>query len=335
MQKDIEIQNFLDQNLPLILDVRSPREYELSHIPLALNFPVLQNDEFERVGTLYKQDTFGAKILGASLICQNISTHLLSLKEKITPAIPFGIYCARGGMRSHSFALILQRIGYRVLVLEGGYKSYRKFITQSLDQAPTHHFLTLIGPTGSGKSEIISAFHHSLDIEQIAKHLGSSFGQICGNQPSVKMFQNLIFTRLKELQNAPFVLVEGESKKLGNLILPTPLYNAYQKAPKILILSPLEQRIKRIIAQYGKISEKFFRDSMQKIAPFMKKQFWQEAYDAFFANQLEKVAEILLIEYYDKVYKKESFHQVVHYQSTTQAIAEIKAFAEEFYKIKE
>ncbi len=335
MEKDIKIQDFLNQNLPFIIDTRSPREYAHSHIPKAVNFPVLQDNEFEEVGTLYKKDSFGAKILGASLISQNISCHLLELKNLITPATPFRIYCARGGMRSHSFAIILRHIGYRISVLDGGYKAYRKAITQSLEQAPPHRFITLIGPTGSGKSEIIKSFNDSLDIEKIARHLGSSFGGICGNQPSFKMFQNLIFERLRELQNAPFVLVEGESKKMGNLILPTPLYQAYQNAPKILILSSLEQRIQRIIAQYGKISNHFFKTSMQKIAPFMKKQFWQEANDAFFSRNLQKVTEILLVEYYDKVYKKESFNHIVHYQSTAQALAEIEAFAKEFYKIKE
>ncbi len=147
----------------------------------------------------------------------------------------------------------------------------------------------------------------------------------------MKSFQNLLFARLKDLENAPFVLVEGESKKLGNLILPTPLYQSYQKAPKILIVAPLEQRVQRIVAQYGKISLQFFEDSMQKISPFMKKEFWYEAKKAFYVGDLMRVAEILLVEYYDKVYKKESYVCAISYQNLSQVITEIEAFAREFY----
>lgn len=335
LNQTLPIDDFLAQKFSTIIDVRSPKEYEHSHIPNAINFPVLNDEEFQQIGTLYKKDSFNAKILGASFVCKNISHHLLNLKHQITPARPFGIYCARGGMRSNSFGIVLKNIGYRAVVLKGGYKSYRTEVTQTLQDKPNHNFITLIGPTGSGKSEIIHAFDDSLDIEGIARHLGSSFGRIYGMQPSVKMFQNLLFERLKSLTNSPFVLVEGESKKLGNLILPSPLYQAYHNAPKILILSPLEQRIQRIVAQYGKISQDFFKNSMQKIAPFMKKQFWQEAQEAFLRRDLQKVAEILLVEYYDKVYKKESFKSVIYYQNATQVIEEIKAFAKEFYKIKE
>lgn len=325
---------FLKADLSLIIDVRSPREYAESHIVCAQNFPVLDDEQFQQIGTLYHKDSFGAKVLGASFVSQNIAKHLLNLKDKISPKKPVGIHCARGGMRSRAFFMVLQEIGYQVVLLEGGYKSYRKEVLRFLEQPPLHSFVTLVGQTGSGKSEIIQNFSDSLDIEGIAKHLGSSFGAICGEQPSVKMFQNLLFSRLRALENAPFVLVEGESKKLGNLILPTHFYQAYQNAPKILIVAPLEQRVQRIVAQYGKISLQFFENSMQKISPFMKKEFWQEAKEAFYAGNLTRVAEILLLEYYDKVYKKESYLCEISYRNLPQAIAEIQAFARDFYRLK-
>lgn len=334
MAKALSIDSFLKMDLSLIIDVRSPREYAESHIIGAQNFPVLQDEQYEQIGILYRKDSFKAKVLGASFASSNIAKHLLELQEKISPKKPFGIYCARGGMRSNAFFMVLQAIGYQVVLLEGGYKSYRKEVLQSLQKPPPHRFITLVGQTGSGKSEIIRNFKDSLDIEGIAKHLGSSFGAICGKQPSVKIFQNLLFARLKSLENAPFVLVEGESKKLGNLILPTPLYTSYQNAPKVLIVTPLEQRVQRIVAQYGKISLPFFENSMQKIAPFMKKEFWQEAKNAFYAGNLVRVAEILLLEYYDKVYKKESYLCEIPYQSLSQVCLDIEVFAKEFYQQK-
>lgn len=325
---------FLNADLSLIIDVRSPREYAESHIIGAQNFPVLNDQEYQQIGTLYHQNSFKAKVLGASFISQNIANYLLELKDKISPQKPFGIHCARGGMRSRAFFIVLREIGYQVVLLEGGYKSYRKEVLHYLESFPPHHFVTLVGQTGCGKSEIIQKFNNSLDIERIANHLGSSFGAICGTQPSVKMFQNLLFTHLRGLENAPFVLVEGESKKLGGIVLPTPFYQAYQKAPKILIVAPLEQRVQRIVAQYGKISLQFFENSMQKISPFMKKEFWQEAKKAFYARNLTRVAEILLQEYYDKVYKKESYLCEIPYQTIPQVITEIQDFAKKFYHLK-
>lgn len=333
MTRTLPIDSFLNMDLSLIIDVRSPREYAESHLVGAQNFPVLQDEQYQQIGTLYRKDSFGAKVLGASFVSNNISKHLLDLKDKISPKKPFGIYCARGGMRSNAFFMVLKSIGYQVVLLEGGYKSYRKKVVESLECLPPHRFVTLIGQTGSGKSEIIQSFKDSLDIEGIAKHLGSSFGAICGEQPSVKMFQNLLFTRLKFLENAPFVLVEGESKKLGKLVLPTSLYESYQNAPKILIVAPLEHRVQRIVAQYGKISLPFFENSMQKIAPFMKKEFWLEAKNAFYNGDLVRVAEILLLEYYDKVYRQESYLCAIPYESLSQVTLEIQSFAKKFYRL--
>ncbi|WDL75524.1 tRNA 2-selenouridine(34) synthase MnmH [Helicobacter winghamensis] len=332
MTKKLPIEQFLQTDFSHIIDVRSPREYEQSHIPNAINYPVLNDDEFEYIGTLYKQNSFKAKVLGASFVSANISKHLLKLQDKISPKKSIGIHCARGGMRSQALGIILHQIGYQVALLEGGYKAYRKEVARYLQAPLPHHFITLIGQTGSGKSEIIASFENSLNLEGIAKHLGSSFGGICGTQPSVKSFQNALFERLRELENAPFVLVEGESKRIGNLILPSVLYNAYQNAPKIFIQTPLEERIKRITKQYGKISHAFFENAMQKISPFMKKDFWQKTKDAFNCGDLESVAEILLVEYYDKVYKKESYAYTISYHSLEQAHTEICTLAREYYK---
>ncbi|MCI5968793.1 tRNA 2-selenouridine(34) synthase MnmH [Helicobacter sp.] len=332
MTNKLPIETFLQTDFSHIIDVRSPREYAQSHIPNAINYPVLNDDEFERIGTLYKQNPFNAKVLGASFVSANISKYLLKLQETIHPKKPIGIYCARGGMRSQSFGIILHQIGYQVALLEGGYKAYRKEVVRYLQSPLPHRFITLIGQTGSGKSEIIASFKNSLDLEGIARHLGSSFGAIFGFQPSVKNFQNTLFTRLKELENAPFILVEGESKRIGNLILPSVLYNTYQNAPKILIQTPINERIKRITKQYGKISPTFFENAMQKIAPFMKKEYWQNAKNAFECGDLERVAEILLIKYYDKVYKKESYLHTIPYHSLEQAHTEICNFATQFYK---
>ncbi|MCI7485026.1 MAG: tRNA 2-selenouridine(34) synthase MnmH [Helicobacter sp.] len=291
----------------VIFDVRSPSEFASSHIVGAQNVPVLDDNERERVGKLYKQDPFGAKVLGATLICKNISQVLCSLG--ITPAQVIGIYCARGGMRSLSLQSILQNIGYRTLRLTNGYKAYRKEVLEFLAKPLDSQFFTLSGPTGCGKSTLIGMYEHSLDIESLSMHLGSSFGGICGQQPRAAMFENLLFARLRELEGKK-ILVENESKKLGSLVVPSMIYNAYKNGVKILITAPLQIRIQRILEQYGDIDLDFFNHAMQKIAPFMDKRYWLQAHKAFELRDLEQVAYILITQYYDKVYRKEpcAFH---------------------------
>ena len=316
-------QEFLTKS-DIVIDTRSPSEYTLSHIPNAINLAVLNDAQRQKIGTLYKQNPFSAKTLGASLICENIARFLPQLESlQITPAKIIGIHCARGGMRSLSLETILQNIGFRTLRLKDGYKAYRKEVLNALAKTPRISFFTLIGPTGCGKSELIARFENSLDIESFAKHLGSSFGGILGAQPSVGMFENLLFARLQELENMQ-VLIEGESKKLGALVLPNPLYNAYQNGVKILVSAPLELRIKRIVKVYSAIDSVFFNQAMQKIAPFMQKSFWLQAKSAYEKGDLECVAEILITRYYDKVYRIESHAYEVDSSDLDSALKQIR-----------
>lgn len=320
--QDAQVEVFLQG--AIIIDVRSPYEFEKSHIVGALNFPVLNNNEREQIGTLYKENPFQARIMGASIICANVGKHLQDFltRSNITPAQVIHIYCARGGLRSLSLLSILQNIGYRTIRLQNGYKAYRNAVLQYLQQPPKMKFFTLIGPTGSGKSELIKMYKDSLDIESLAKHFGSSFGAICGTQPSNAMFENLIFTRLRELENKS-VLIEGESKKLGSVILPTPLYNAYQNAPKIFIDTPLDVRIERTLKYYECISEEFFTTAMENISRFMPKNAWNQAKEAFYKDRA-KTAEILLTQYYDNAYKRQPYDYKVSAQNLQEAFAKIQ-----------
>lgn len=321
--QDTKINTFLQSSV--IIDVRSPYEFQKSHIVGALNFPVLNDNEREQVGALYKHNAFEARIVGASIICANVGKFLQPFltKHHITPAQVIHIYCARGGLRSLSLLSILQNIGYRAVRLENGYKAYRNAVLQYLQQVPKMRFFTLIGPTGSGKSELIEMFADSLNIESLAKHFGSSFGAICGNQPSNAMFENLIFTRLRQLENK-IVLIEGESKKLGNVILPTALYNAYQNAPKIFIDTPLHLRIERTLKYYEHISEEFFTTAMENISRFMPKNAWNEAKEAFYNNDKAKTAHILLTQYYDNTYKRQHYDYKISGENLQETLSQVQ-----------
>ena len=60
-----------------IIDVRSPLEYAIDHIPGALNAPVLNDEERVQIGTLYTQvSPFEASRIGAAIVARNIARHL-------------------------------------------------------------------------------------------------------------------------------------------------------------------------------------------------------------------------------------------------------------------
>lgn len=143
-----------------IIDVRTPDEFQVDHIPKAINLPVLSNEERIEVGILYKKDKFQARKLGAALITKNISEHFkqyFSLKSKeYTPLV----YCWRGGQRSYSLSLVLSQVGFRTCVLAGGYKNYREHLREELSTLPDKfQYKVISGPTGSGKTAVLYALN--------------------------------------------------------------------------------------------------------------------------------------------------------------------------------
>ena len=138
--KNCKFENISKVNFDTIIDVRSPAEYNEDHIPNSINLPVLSDFEREVVGKMYTQQSqFEAKKIGAKYISENISRHLdglLSDKKNNWKAL---IYCWRGGLRSLSLYLVLKQIGYDVYLLEGGYKSYRRFVVNFLEKAAPNY----------------------------------------------------------------------------------------------------------------------------------------------------------------------------------------------------
>jgi len=142
-----------------IIDVRSPAEFALDHIPGAINCPVLSNEERAQVGMIYKQESpFAAKKIGAALVAKNIASHLqdnfLDQDRGWTPLV----YCWRGGERSGAFTHILQRIGWKAHQLRGGYQEYRRQVIKDIDHwVGQLHFRVICGMTGSGKTRLLQA----------------------------------------------------------------------------------------------------------------------------------------------------------------------------------
>lgn len=307
MLTELDGNDFVQQkkNFSLVIDARSPKEFEESHIPNAQNYYALSDSEHHEIGHIYKQVSRNdAKVLGAHYICLNVAKYLLEISKKHPIGSKIGIYCAKGGLRSSSIAIILSHIGYQVFRLNGGYKSYRNYVLNYLENFPHEKFIVLGGNTGCGKSELLEFLPNSIDLEALANHLGSTFGSIKGKQPSQKMFQNTLCEALNALSPESVIFIEGESKRIGNITLPTLLHNRMKESFRIEITAPMEQRVERILKDYVKIDDTFFYQAMQTISPYIKTSSKQAIIEAYQNADLRTVARMLLVDYYDLVYRK-------------------------------
>ncbi|MCW5576274.1 MAG: tRNA 2-selenouridine(34) synthase MnmH [Burkholderiales bacterium] len=241
-----------------IIDVRSEGEFAEDHVPGAINCPVLTNEERARVGTIYRQvSVFDAKKLGAALVAANIARHLqehfLARPRNWHPLV----YCWRGGGRSSALAHVLTQIGWHTGRLEGGYKSYRHAVIDGLQALPARFdWRVICGMTGTGKSRLLRALQEQgaqvLDLEALAAHRGSVLGNLPGRpQPSQKMFESHLWSRLKALSPERPVFVESESKKIGALRVPESLIGAMWAGRCVVIEAPVGVRVALLKDEYA------------------------------------------------------------------------------------
>jgi tRNA 2-selenouridine synthase len=240
-----------------VIDVRSPGEFADDHFPGALNLPVLNDAERERVGTLYKQvSSFEAKKIGAALVSRNIARHLEDhFADKPKSYRPL-VYCWRGGSRSGAMTHTLQKIGFGAMQLDGGYKAYRRHVVAELSSLPsTRSYRVVCGPTGSGKSRLLQVLQREgaqvLDLEELAVHRGSLLGALPGQaQPTQKSFESAIWFALDRFDPTRPVFVESESKKIGALRVPDALIEAMRSSPCVRLEVPMAARVQLLTADY-------------------------------------------------------------------------------------
>jgi tRNA 2-selenouridine synthase len=241
-----------------IIDVRSPSEYAEDHLPGAINWPVLDDEERRIVGTLYKQvSAFDARKRGAALVARRIADHIDQWVAPVDKHWRPLVYCWRGGDRSGTMSWFLDRIGFRTLVLDGGYKAFREQVRLDLDQWPVRfEWRVLCGKTGSGKTRLLHELARQgaqvLDLEGLAVHRGSVLGLPPGEtQPSQKMLDSRIWQALRGFDPARPVYVESESKKLGQRWLPEQLI-ARMRSHGICILVEMDEdaRLQLLLEDY-------------------------------------------------------------------------------------
>ncbi len=294
----------LRKSVPVV-DVRAPKEYLQGHIPQAVSMPLFTDEERAIIGTLYKQvgrDTAVEK--GLELVGPKLASFVTQAKQ-IAPDKRIIVHCWRGGMRSGSMAWLLSMAGFRVYLLEGGYKAFRKHFLGILEQG-LPQLKVLGGPTGSGKTELLLQMqqngHQVIDLEGLAHHKGSSFGAINqAPQPTTEQFENELFTILSDFDLTQPIWVEDESKLIGTVHLPNALYKQMQQVPVYVVNIPLEKRIDRLVADYTHCEKHLLEEALLRIKKRVGPQNVKAAQEALALNDFRTVAEIVL-QYYDKAY---------------------------------
>ena len=245
-----------------LIDARSPAEFAIDHIPGAINCPVLDDAQRVIVGTLYKQQgAFEARRVGGAMVAENLAKHLrekfADRPAKWTPLV----YCWRGGLRSGSMVTWMRMVGWDAQQLQGGYKSWRRFVIDALEeQCPTLPLRVLVGATGSAKTSLLHALaaqgHQVLDLEGCAVHKGSVLGTVPGHaQPSQTAFETGLAHVLEKFDLTRPVYVEGESRKIGRLTLPTPLVLRLRASPCIEIRATLAARLDYLLRDYAYLGD--------------------------------------------------------------------------------
>jgi tRNA 2-selenouridine synthase len=302
----------------LVIDVRSPGEFAEDHIPGAVNLPVLNDAERSEVGTLYVQKSrFKARQVGAAYVARNVARHLETvLADKAGGFQPL-LYCWRGGMRSNAMALILSQVGWRTAVLAGGYKTYRAEITARLyDSPPPIRAAILDGPTGSGKTEVLRRLGALgvpvLDLEALADHRGSLLGGWPGrNQPSQKMFESRLAAELDGLDPHRPVVIEAESSKVGERIIPPAIWQAMAAAPRIELSAPQPMRARFLAKAYSQLATD--PDTLMTLLRRLPSHPGPRQLQAWLTwleqGELEQLAAALIEQHYDPAYRRSSRKQ--------------------------
>jgi tRNA 2-selenouridine synthase len=207
--QDITIEELLalkDKKELVMIDVRSPSEFQDATIPGSINIPFFDDNERAEIGTIYKQVSVqAAKDRGLEIISAKLPTFVKTfegIKEQKA------VFCWRGGMRSHTSATVLSLMGIRTYRLTGGFRSYRRWVVDTLEKMDFKPRVCVIsGNTGAGKTAILRRLQEDgypvLDLEALAGHRGSIFGHVGLRANNQKTFEAHLVTNLLLLKDLP------------------------------------------------------------------------------------------------------------------------------------
>ncbi len=310
---EIEIEEALSRSDLVFIDLRSPGEHAESSIPGSINIPLFDDSEHNQLGLIYhEQGEHAARKAALRLLSPKLPELVESVTAQNSSKIPL-LYCARGGMRSLSLYQVISLTGYTVFRLKQGYKAYRRYVNKELEQFRlSARVVVLHGLTGVGKTTLLNKLEEKnlpvLDLEGIARHRGSVFGAVgTGTPRSQKDFDAILLKELSRTKDKPYMVVEGEGKRIGNVYLPMFLVEAMKEGHQVLLTAPLETRVDRIIEEYnpGQLSTEEMKNLLKALESLRRRLGDKKI--ASLVETLERgdyraVVKILCTDYYDHYY---------------------------------
>lgn len=327
MFQDIPINELLalkSQGELTVIDVRSPSEYKEATIPGSMNIPFFNDEERAEVGTLYKQvSPQAAKERGLEIVSAKLPAFV---KEFSKIEGKKAVFCWRGGMRSKTSATVLSLMGIKALRLEGGYRSYRHWVVEQLESMELkQEAYVLNGNTGSGKTTILHRLREKgfpvIDLEGMAGHRGSIFGQIGLNPHNQKTFDALLVENLKRLESSPFLLFEGESKRIGKVTLPKFFSEKKEQGIQLFIDMPVEERVLHILDDYQPWNHKQeCLDAFNRIKKRIHTPIAKQIEEDLLSDNYSSAVRSLLEHYYDPLYR----HSTDQYPEDRKVLLKVK-----------
>jgi len=302
----------------LLIDVRSPSEYYKGHMPNSINIPLFDNDERSIIGTIYKKEgrkkavieglKFFEKKMESLLdnLFMNIDFHK-NITSNNDNELFIRIYCSRGGMRSQSIAWLLEKYKLNPITLNGGYKTYRRWVLDCFTRK--WNIVIIGGKTGSGKTRLLSLLekykYQTIDLEGFACHRGSTFGGLgMKEQPSNEQYENKIAEKLNTFKTIKNIFVEAESANIGKCKVPHEFFKQMKESRRIEILRSESNRLDELIDTYSVFKKEELKDSVLRIKKRLGPQRTKIALDSIDNEKWDLVCRSVL-DYYDRCYEHE------------------------------
>ena len=309
MVKSISVEEALREGYQLI-DVRTKEEFEEFHIPGAVNVPLFTGQEKERISRVYySKGEREARMVALEMVAKRLPDIVKKIRELKEEKGKVALYCWRGGMRSFSVATISNLVGVNVPTVKGGYREFRNFILKRIsDICRRVRFVVLYGPTGCGKTRIIRNLKAKgfpvIDLEGLAGHRGSVFGGIGLKQPSQKMFDAYLWRELEANGDRGYIVVEGESRKIGRIHIPEPFWKGMMNGVKVLVKLPIGERAKICLEDYLSATKKpeVYMDALRRIRKHLNPKIYSEIEKLIESREFGKAAVRLMESYYDPLY---------------------------------
>ena len=282
----------------------------------------------------------------AQRVMDMTSGGLARMEQELVPrpvedlgARPVLLHCARGGMRSRSVVALLRALGLdRAVGLEGGYRAYRRHAMAAIEEwVPPGRVVSLRGLTGVGKTLVLREIERmrpgwTLDLEGCAGHRSSLLGMVGLRPVTQKRFESRLFQCVRGGFKDGVMIMEGESRKVGDAIIPRMIWDALQAATNVEVTASIPRRV-------DVLSEDYLRDP--SALPLLREQLVAVAdrmdgrpdlAGMLDRGEISPLVESLLANYYDPLYRRSESGKVyalrVEAECATQAAEAVVSWSE-------